>query len=65
VVPHLPVKSWLAAAATNRTICIRSRYWRRKACQPDSFFLSARWFGPYCCKRCCASAALKPLAGST
>ena len=28
---------------------MRSRYWRRKACQPDSFFLSASLLGPYFC----------------
>ena len=44
---------------------MKSWYWRRKACKPDSFFLSTSLFGPYCCRRCCASAALKPLVGST
>ena len=63
VVPTCPVKK-LTAAAASRIICMKSWYWRRKACSPDSFFLAARRLGPYCCSRCSASAALNPLAGS-
>ena len=65
VVPTSRVTTRLSTAAPSRMICMKSLYWRRKACQPDSFFLAASSLGPYCCKRCCASAALKPFAGST
>ena len=59
------VTTRLSTAAPSRMICMKSLYWRRKACKPDSFFVAASSLRPYCCKRCCASAALKPLAGST
>jgi len=59
------VKTKLMAAAASRMICMKSRYWRRNACHPDSFFFPASWLGPYFCRRACASAALRPLAGST
>ena len=59
------VTTRLSTAAPSRMICMKSLYWRRKACQPDSFFLAARMLAPYCCRRCCASAALSPFAGST
>ena len=65
VVPHSCVNTWLIKAVATRRICMKSRYWRRNACQPDSFFLAARTLGPYCCRRCCASVALSPFAGST
>ena len=44
---------------------MKSLYWRRNACKPDSFFLAASSLGPYFASRCFASAALKPFAGST
>ena len=59
------VTTRLMTAAPSRMICMKSLYWRRKACSPVSFFLAASTLGPYCCRRCCASAALNPLAGST
>ena len=65
VVPHSRVTMRLTAAATSRMICIRSLYWRRKAWRPDSFFPAASSLGPYCVRRCCASAVLRPFAGST
>ena len=37
----LRVKTRLTTAAPKRMICMKSRYWRRKACQPDSFFFAA------------------------
>ena len=61
VVPHSPVTTMLITAAPTRMICMKSWYWRRKACQPDSFFLAASSLGPYCCRRCCASACAQPL----
>ena len=65
VVPTSRVTTRLSTAAPSKIHCMKSWYWRRKACKPDSFFLAARTLGPYCCKRCCASAALSPFAGST
>ena len=65
VVPHSRVNTRLNTAAPSRIICMKSWYWRRKACQPDSFFLPVNSLRPYFCSRCCASAELNPLAGST
>src|SRR5262245_59990228 len=65
VVPSCPVKTRLMAAAASRMSCMKSWYWRRKACSPDSFAFAASWLGPCCCRRCAASAALSPRAGST
>ena len=39
------VTTRLSTAAPSRMICMKSWYWRRKACQPDSFFLAARIVG--------------------
>ena len=55
----------LTIAAPSRTSCIRSRYWRRNACQPGSFFASASLFGPTCSRRRSTSAASSPCRGST
>ena len=52
----------LTIAAPRRTSCIRSRYWRRNACQPGSFFASASLFGPNCARRRSTSAASSPRA---
>ena len=65
VVPNSCVNTRLSTAAPSRMICIKSWYWRKKACQPDSCFLATNWLGPYSCSRCCASAELRPFAGST
>ena len=48
-----PVANWpgrkrLTMPAPSRTICIGSRYWRRKDCQRGSFCASANLLGPYC-----------------
>ena len=55
----------LTTAAPTSTSCMRSRYWRRNACQPGSLASSASLFGPYRCRRSTTSAALRPAAGST
>ena len=55
----------LIAAAASRTICMKSRYWRRNACRPDSFFPSARRFEPWDCNRRSASSALSPRSSLT
>ena len=65
VVPHSAVTTRLTTAATRRRICMKSLYWRKKACQPGSFGLPASLFGPYFSSRCFASTLLSPLAGST
>ena len=41
----------LTSAAPRSTSCIRSRYWRRNACQPGSFSASASLFGPCSARR--------------
>ena len=41
----------LTIAAPSSTSCIRSRYWRRNACQPGSFSASASLFGPNSARR--------------
>ncbi len=39
VVPHSPVTSTFTIAALSNRICMKSRYWRTKACRPDSGLL--------------------------
>ena len=55
----------LTIAAPSRTSCIRSRYCRRNARQPGSFFASASLFGPTLARRRSASSASSPVRGST
>ena len=50
----------LTIAAPTSTSCIRSRYWRRNACQPGSFSASTSLFGPYSARRRSTSAASEP-----
>ena len=65
VVPTSPVTTWFTIAAPTRMICIRSWYWRRKACRPDSTALAAKTFEPYCCRRRSTSSSDSPREGST
>src|SRR5512139_2937990 len=65
VVFHSPTATWLTIAAPSSRICMKSLYWRRKFCQPGSFFLPASSFRPYFCRREAASVLLSPLAEST
>src|SRR5436190_14048061 len=55
----------LTIAAPTRTSCIRSRYWRRNARQPGSFFASASLFAPTSARRFSTSAVSRPFRGST
>ena len=64
-VDHSCSATMLTTAAPRRTSCMRSRYCRRKACQPGSFFASASLFGPTFARRRSTSAASSPLGGST
>ncbi len=64
-VDRSPTTTRLITAATTRTICIGSVYWRRNLVQPDSFFGSANLLGPNFARRVSTSAALSPGAGST
>ena len=65
VVPASPVTTWLTTAAPTRMICMKSWYWRTKACSPDSAFLAASTLEPCSCRRRSTSAADSPRAGST
>ena len=64
-VPTSPVTTRLIAAAANRMICMKSRYWRTNAWKPDSFFAPVRRFGPCDPSRLAASSTLSPRSGST
>ncbi len=55
----------LTIAAPTRTSCIRSRYWRRNACQPGSVAASASLFGPTSPRRRSTSPGESPWRGST
>ena len=55
----------LTIAAPTRTSCIRSRYWRRNACQAGSVAASASLFGPTSPRRRSTSAEESPWRGST
>src|SRR5262245_40670773 len=55
----------LTIAAPTRTSCMRSRYWRRNACQPGSVSGSASLFGPDSARRRSTSDASRPAPGST
>ena len=65
VVPTSPVTIWFTIAAPTRMICIRSWYWRRKACRPDSVFLASSTLDPCSCRRRSTSDCDSPWAGST
>ena len=64
-VDHSWSATMLTIAAPSRTSCIRSRYCRRNACQPGSFFASASLFGPTSARRRSTSAVSRPDRGST
>ena len=64
-VDHSCSATMLTIAAPRSTSCMRSRYWRRNACQPGSFLASASLFGPTCARRRWTSASSRPAAGST
>src|SRR6478735_7350549 len=59
------VTIWLTTAAPSRISCMKSSYWRRNARQAGSLAVPVSTLAPYDVSRDCASAALRPRAGST
>ena len=59
-VPTSPVTTRLISAAASRMICMKSRYWRRNACTPDSRLAPANRLRPCDPSRRAASSTLNP-----
>ena len=60
VVPDSPVTTWLTTAATSRTICMKSWYWRRNASKPGLLLARRQPVGAVRWSRLAASAWLSP-----